>query len=138
MYQHIVYLSSAVSLFNTEELQELLEKSRLRNAELGVTGLLLYKDKSFIQLIEGSEQATNELYGIIKGDKRHFNVRLLDQTIKAQRTFKHWHMGFFDLNGKAESVDGYLDCFDHNFRFDDLIRTPDKALELLMYFRARS
>lgn len=138
MYQHIVYLSSAVSLFSSENLQELLEKSRIRNKELRITGLLLYKDKSFIQMIEGSEQATNDLYRIIKDDKRHFNVRLLDKTRKAQRTFKEWHMGFFDLDGEAQHLDGYLNCYSPGFRFDDFINAPDKAIELLMYFRARS
>jgi Sensors of blue-light using FAD. len=45
----LVYVSSATRPFSREDLRVLLETCRKNNAELGVTGMLLYKDGNFMQ-----------------------------------------------------------------------------------------
>jgi hypothetical protein len=48
----IVYSSSAVKPFSEEELVALLQQSRQNNERLAITGMLLYKDLGFMQVIE--------------------------------------------------------------------------------------
>lgn len=138
MFLQIVYLSTATSLFKRDQLNELLEQARLRNDELDITGLLLYKDMSFIQLIEGPEQQVSELFEAIKSDDRHYNVRLLDKTLKTERTFRQWRMGFVDITKESMDIDGFIDYFAPGVSLDAIIDTPSKALQLLAYFRQRS
>lgn len=44
----LVYVSSATVLSTSEQLCELLQGSHRRNAQAGVTGLLLYKGGNFM------------------------------------------------------------------------------------------
>ena len=67
----LVYVSSAVKLFSDEELVQLLEASRENNSKIGVTGMLLYKEGNFMQLIEGPEESVRSLHAKISIDPRH-------------------------------------------------------------------
>ncbi len=58
----LVYVSSATRPFSGEDLRALLATCRKNNAELGVTGMLLYKDGNFMQVLEGDEEAVRGLY----------------------------------------------------------------------------
>jgi hypothetical protein len=49
----LVYLSAAVFPFQPEDLLELLGKSQERNHKLGITGMLLFKQGNFLQVLEG-------------------------------------------------------------------------------------
>ncbi|WP_419810221.1 BLUF domain-containing protein [Bacterioplanoides sp.] len=138
MFHHIIYLSTATELFKREQLTAMLEQARRNNAKDGITGLLLYKDKSFIQLIEGPEAAVDARFNKIQADRRHYNIRLLDKTEKPHRTFKEWHMGFFDIMKESPKPEGFVDYFAPGASLDALIDTPDQALQLLSYFRSRS
>ena len=58
---HLVYASSALQPFTKPELQALLEQARQKNAKLGVTGMLLYKDGNFMQVLEGEKETVRKL-----------------------------------------------------------------------------
>jgi len=138
MLHQIVYISTATKLFDEEELKNLLVEARRKNHQLSVTGLLLYKDQSFIQLIEGPRKNVVALYEVIKCDLRHMKVRILLAQDKLERTFNSWSMGFFNLNQDDGVLDGYSDYFSNTNSLDELVHQPDSALELLAHFRARS
>ena len=55
--KRMIYCSQAEIDFSPEELVELLELARLRNAEAGLTGMLLYCSQSFLQMLEGETEA---------------------------------------------------------------------------------
>jgi Sensors of blue-light using FAD len=60
-----------VKPFSTEELTDLLRKSRDNNAALGITGMLLYKDGNFMQVLEGDEERVRALATKVSQDRRH-------------------------------------------------------------------
>jgi len=100
---HIAYVSFSNKELNEKELEELLIDIRKRNQKQKVTGLLLYNDGSFIQVIEGPSKMLIELYEKIKKDHRHENiVKLLEEPIK-KRAFPDWSMGFRRLSKKQMS-----------------------------------
>ena len=96
---HLVYISRAIRLFPSTELAELLYRARERNQQNGVTGLLLYKDRSFIQLLEGSREAIHTIFTVIKNDSRHFRLKvLIDCEPIHDREFPDWSMGFQNMD----------------------------------------
>lgn len=95
----IIYASGATSAFDEDQLPELLRAARRNNAELSVTGMLLYDAGCFLQVLEGSEPDVRRLYVRISRDPRHDNVRLLLQSVATQRDFGEWTMGLARLPG---------------------------------------
>lgn len=70
----ITYFSTATTPLDADELSELLERTRSRNASVGLTGLLLYADGSFVQTLEGPDAVVEETFARISGDPRHRSV----------------------------------------------------------------
>ena len=92
--QLLVYVSSAVHRFDTEELDELLAKSRAWNADHDVTGMLLYHDGNFVQALEGAPEAVEATFERVASDSRHRGlIRMISERADARR-FAAWDMGF--------------------------------------------
>lgn len=101
---HFVYISRAVQSFATPELAELAEKSAINNAERGITGVLLYGNGRFMQLLEGSSSAIEDLYlHKILLDERHTECQVLLNTPCRERLFPDWSMGKMMIPQGADS-----------------------------------
>jgi hypothetical protein len=90
----LIYSSYAVPGLNEEELKSMLVQARERNKEHLVTGLLLYFDGKFLQLIEGEKQTIKQLYHNITNDERHSSIVLLKDGDIDVRYFADWSMGY--------------------------------------------
>ncbi len=134
----IIYVSSAAKLFSTADLVRLLEVSRVNNARREVTGMLLYKDGNFMQVIEGEEAVVRGLYSKLQSDPRHFGfLTLLEEKI-TQRQFADWSMGFKNLNDPAVlEVEGYRNYQDTSFTDQSFSQHPSRAKKLLETFRSK-
>lgn len=90
----LVYVSLAEHPMSDEELRQLLAQARAHNVAHGITGLLVYRDREFMQLLEGEEAEVAALFQHIERDRRHLQVyRLWDGPI-AERSCRDWVMGF--------------------------------------------
>lgn len=108
--RYLIYLSTAVELFSDEELKQLLVKSRENNFRNELTGLLLYNDGNFIQVLEGEEAALAETFRIIEADKRHKNIIIIDEGEHENRAFGQWSMGFHQASAEEiNKFDAYTD-----------------------------
>lgn len=102
--KYIVYVSQAAKAFSTDDLAGLLTYSRERNAEDGVTGLLVYrynadfKRGNFLQVLEGTESALDDVWLRISGDPRHHTIIVLDEGDSGARMFADWSMGFRNVD----------------------------------------
>lgn len=95
---HLVYISSAQPAFTKPQLRDLLERSRRKNAQIGITGLLLHQEGKILQVLEGEEREVRALYDKIQADGRHSGCTvLLEETIPA-RQYPQWAMVFRDLD----------------------------------------
>jgi hypothetical protein len=109
----LVYVSVAQEALSKEDLLDILAKSRESNPKAGITGMLLYKDGNFMQVLEGEEAAVRELYGRIARDPRHLGVLTLVEGEREERCFGEWSMGFQDLGApEARALPGYSDFLD--------------------------
>lgn len=92
VYQ-LLYHSRAASWVGDTELQDLLAWSQAYNASQGITGLLLYSEGYFVQVLEGTAEAVTELFARIQQDTRHTQVVAVRQG-PGPRRFGEWSMGF--------------------------------------------
>lgn len=95
---HLVYVSAATHPLDKADLLQMLKEARERNQQLGVTGLLLYKDGDFIQLLEGDKATVKALFqDSIRKYPRHRNIQVLIEDEAPKRLFADWSMGFRNL-----------------------------------------
>lgn len=133
----LIYISSATTGMSPPELLKLLAIARERNARADVTGMLLYRDQSFMQVLEGAEAAVRSLFARIERDPRHENVALISRGPVMSRDFADWSMAFRDLSRSTESpVPGYSDFLNIPFHQISFWRQPSHCQELLLSFRA--
>jgi len=91
--RQLLYASNTQRDVSDALLEDILAASRRNNAACGVTGVLLYSEGGFMQVLEGEESAVEQTFTRICGDKRHWNTSvLLDRA--APRAFGGWSMGF--------------------------------------------
>ena len=131
---HVLYASAAAPGFVHDDLTSILERSRENNERRAISGLLLYTEGSFFQLLEGERATLAEVLEIIKADPRHMNVTtIIDEPI-AQRDFADWKMGFSEMSREEiTKADGLSDFFQDGESFLDL--RPGRAKKLLAAFR---
>jgi Sensors of blue-light using FAD len=94
----LVYVSSAAQPFSSSELLELVQKAQASNARHGITGVLLHKDGSFMQVLEGPESGVKALAEKIQRDRRHTSVLTLLTRNVEKPQFPDWSMGLRDPN----------------------------------------
>jgi len=116
----LVYCSRASELPSPMQLDELLGTARSFNAAHNVSGILLYKDGSFFQYLEGEREVVEALFERIKRDKRHYAVRLLLSNPINERVFNNWQMGFYEPSMDAIKLT--------NSCYADPLQTLDKKL----------
>jgi len=132
-----VYSSTATKAFSPAELLELLKGSRARNSQAGVTGMLLYKDGEFLQVLEGPETAVRNLRQKISQDPRHHSIVKQLEGNYDERQFPYWHMGFRDLNTEeAMNTPGYSQFLNTPWSVG-LAADPTVCQELLHLFKQR-
>ena len=89
----LVYASAATKGFVASDLGEILRTARKHNAEVEITGMLLFVDRSFLQVLEGTQAHIDELFERIRNDRRHTRALLLLREAIEQRSFSDWTMG---------------------------------------------
>ena len=92
--RQLLYTSNTADEIALGDLDNVLTASRRNNALMGITGLLLFIDDGFLQILEGEELAVRELYTRIASDRRHRNPRLMLDREIPDRAFPDWSMGF--------------------------------------------
>ena len=134
---HLIYASVATQNFGAVELTELLQQSREANERLGLTGILLYSDGSFFQVLEGEVAVVDQLYAKIRRDKRHEQSTLIIREPIVRRSFANWSMGFASVSPEElRNIAGLNDFFHGGSCFIQL--DAGRAKKLLAAFAGGS
>ena len=129
----IVYVSAAAVPFSSKDLVTLLERSRAKNTENAITGLLFFHDGNFMQVLEGPEANVRQAYQRISQDPRHRGCIVLIQQPVPERTFGDWAMGFRDSrSAEVRLPEGYRDYLNPGA---PLPRDASRAWQLLSSFK---
>lgn len=106
---HIIYMSQAKEPFGTLELVILLAQARIFNAQHNITGLLIYGNQQFIQVLEGEQAVISALYERIAADSRHEAIVKLADMPLSKRSFTQWSMAFRQLSPQHyDNLLGYV------------------------------
>jgi hypothetical protein len=128
----VVYSSAAVAPFSETQLTELLARARTKNERLGVSGMLLYHEGSFLQVLEGDASVLESLFTAIAADKRHHRVVALLKREVDERHFADWRMGFASMKNLPANLPGYSDYL--RLRGDP-VEGANAAVRLMAAFR---
>lgn len=128
----LVYASSAAQAFTGDDLADLLAQAREHNTAADISGLLVFHDGAFLQVLEGPEADVAALYARIGHDPRHTKCRLLLRTAIDEREFGEWSMGFVDPQLAAHGLAGYLD---YSTGVAAVIIDTKRAKKVLLQFR---
>ena len=138
----LIYLSIAVRPFSAEELVNCLKRWRASNERAALTGMLLYKEGNFLQVLEGEESAVRALFADrISHDPRHHKLTVLLEGPIQEREFSDWSMGFRNLSdddGNAAAVadlPGYSEFMNTELSTAAFAADPSRAQRLLRIFK---
>jgi hypothetical protein len=101
-----------------------------------VTGLLLYREGSFYQVLEGSESDVMATFHDIEGDPRHKEVRVLFDGETESREFADWQMGFLNLDGiDMDTLTGFSDFMTRDAEPREFLESLSRGKRLALMFR---
>ena len=132
---HLIYASSAVGAPDDAELARVLGDSRRNNVRADVTGMLLYTQGTFFQVLEGPPAAVDATFARIAADPRHTRAVTIIRERIARRAFGEWSMGYVVATAaELGAASGMNDFFGQASCFDRL--DAGRAKKLLTAFRA--
>lgn len=130
----LIYCSAAREPFTPQILGQLLHKARSYNAQHDITGILLYTDGSFFQVLEGEEAPVDALFGNISRDARHSQVTLIIREPIRRRAFANWTMGYAEMTAaEVNAIAGANDFFTHEQSYAHLDHS--RARKMLAAFK---
>jgi hypothetical protein len=108
--KNLVYVSTARTMLSDDALFDILALARKNNHERNVTGVLLYSEGTFIQVLEGANGDVDAIFKKIEQDVRHKNVIVLMNEPLLERNFPNWWMGFtsVDAGKSAAFIDNLI------------------------------
>jgi len=98
---HCLCVSAACTRPSFEQLLELLEGARRRNAAWGVTGVLVHDHGLFLHYVEGPGRAVEALTARVALDTRHAGLRWLSRDVQPRRRFSGWSLGFVQVDDES-------------------------------------
>ncbi len=128
----LVYASAATRPFSDNALTGLLDKARTRNRFYEVTGILLYDNGSFLQVLEGPQSSVDLIFTSIERDARHTGNKVLVRQELPRREFGEWAMSFANTGLASQKLDGLVD---YHRALPQLSRAATEAKRYLRFFQ---
>lgn len=105
----LVYQSESGTELSAEALASLLHQARTNNLTANLTGMLLYANGRFMQVLEGKKEQVARVYQYIQADARHHHVQTLSYEPVPERAFPDWRMAFASTPAELPEIGtGYL------------------------------
>lgn len=123
----LTYTSRARLDLGDEDIATIHETARHLNALDGISGLLLFDGSRFLQIVEGAEDAIDNLVERLRMDPRHSAFELRDERYVERRSFPDWSMEL------ARVSPGYVNAGDEVATIlPDSVAEPVRELVLRM------
>ncbi len=107
----ICYISSFANNLNKDDINSLIKSVNLYNKEKNITGVLIIRNKSFFQILEGNIIDIDTLYAKIIEDKRHIGLLKISENEIEDRIFNSYNSGEFDTIDNYSSSKKLLKYF---------------------------
>ncbi len=101
----ITYISKITDPLSIKEIEAIGIKSSKNNKHANITGLLVYFEKLFFQILEGDAKEVDRLYEKIGNDSRHCDIlRLKTEYGINERLFPTWSMKMINLDNNVDDL----------------------------------
>jgi hypothetical protein len=104
MPYQIVYSSQAIQPMRATDLEKILMDARVGNETRNVTGVLIYVDGVFFQILEGDKDVVVALMKSIAQDSRHSSVKIISESDASERAFGSWRMAYLNATPDQMSI----------------------------------
>tara|TARA_B100000929_G_C15462091_1_gene404880 strand:- start:799 stop:1209 length:411 start_codon:yes stop_codon:yes gene_type:complete len=94
----ISYVSSVNPELTGDQIQEVLNFSKNWNNDHDITGILLYSEGNFFQVLEGEQKILQSLFSRIESDKRHCNIiKIFEKKVETSH-YDNYECNFISLD----------------------------------------
>lgn len=130
-HHSLCYVSSAKDSLSSNDLEHLFLVNKRNNTELGVSGILIYNNGNFLQILEGEKHKIDNLFFKISADARHSNIIKLIHAPIDERIFDDYDSGFIVVEDskKLNQLKSYIDWIK-----EAEISTVDKVIKIVENF----
>ena len=91
----LLYVSGLAPDVPVAEVSRMVGTARQRNAQDGISGMLVFDGDTFCQYVEGPVAAVDALFGRLQCDPRHSSLDVLvHDTVSSGRRFANWQLGY--------------------------------------------
>jgi len=104
MPYQLVYSSQATQPMTATDLEKILADARVGNETRNVTGVLIYVDGVFFQILEGDKDVVVALMKSIRQDSRHSSVKIISENEASERAFGSWTMAYLNATPDQMSI----------------------------------
>jgi len=129
----LLYASTICDDLPVDEIKTILKSARKNNPASGLTGLLYFNRRYFLQCIEGARTEVNEAFHRIQQDTRHKNIVILHYEEISERCFPSWGMGYLPESSATQSI--YI-RFANNPLFNPYLMKGESALGMIKALKA--
>lgn len=88
----LTYTSLARLDLQASDLEAIHRTARELNSLEGITGLLIFNGTHFLQIIEGTDNAIDDLVARLRRDPRHESIEIREERQIDERSFPDWSM----------------------------------------------
>ena len=131
----VVYVSSATQPFKEDEILDLLRVARQNNERDDLTGMLLYREGNFLQVLEGPASAIDKTVEKIRHDPRHKGFILMSRKKIDERQFSDWRMAFRNMSKDCSAAEGYSPFLEPDVDDDEVGEQSQLIFRLLRRFK---
>ena len=96
----LTYTSLARLDINDTDLRDILTDARDLNAIDGITGMLIFNGTRFLQMLEGSPKAIDDLVERLRRDRRHSSLEIREDRPIDVPSFAGWSMELVKVQSK--------------------------------------
>ena len=131
--ERVIYISEC--RINVAEINaamaNLVTDARLRNAELAVSGALLFTGTHFVQILEGPPSSIALILSALRKDPRHSNIFIAARHSISAQIFSGWQMAY---HGPSQYVARHVKRLLNTGSQADRRRGTERLTQLVMEF----
>ncbi len=101
----ISYVSTVDKDVTENDIQNALDYSKSWNNDHDISGILLYSQGNFFQVLEGDKEVLKKLFSNIKNDKRHYDIIKIFEKEVADVKFDTYQVDFISLDARFQHKD---------------------------------
>lgn len=101
----ISYVSTAAKELTEQTIEATLNFSKNWNNDNKITGMLLFSEGNFFQVLEGDQKTLQDLFGRIQNDKRHYDIIKIFEKEVAEHAFDTYEVDFISMDARYDQND---------------------------------